>query len=90
MELRTEDTVMQALASVSRQAWRSNGVHAVAIERAEARTRHPQPKHHCPRCGESAVQPLGSARQSGGAIAHHWECEACEFDWVTFFHALLV
>ena len=43
---------MQALASVSRQEWRSNGIHAVAIERAEARTRRRQPKHHCPRCGE--------------------------------------
>jgi hypothetical protein len=82
--------VMQPLASVSRQEWRLGSLHAVAIERAEAPTRHRQAKHHCPRCGGSAVQSLGSARQSGGAIAHHWECEACEFDWVTVFHALLV
>ena len=81
---------MQALASVSRQEWRSSGIHAVAFERAEARTPHRHAKHHCPRCGGAGVQPLGSARQSGGAIAHHWECESCEFDWVTVFQALLV
>jgi hypothetical protein len=91
MELWTEDWVMQAITSISEQG-RHGRFPAFAIERADthAKPRRAKRLHHCPRCGGAAVQSLGSTAQSGGTIAHHWECESCEFDWVTFFHALLV
>jgi hypothetical protein len=102
MTRQPEDIAMHALTSTQQprssdlgshafervgQPWRGRRFSSFGqLEQTETRARRDQ----CPRCRTVAAAPVMSAPQGGGAITHHWQCEACEFDWDTTFRPLLV
>jgi hypothetical protein len=57
------------------------------IDRAEAPASR---RDQCPRCFATAAAPIVSTYQSGGVIAHQWQCECCDAEWATSFQPLLV
>jgi hypothetical protein len=97
-----EDIAMHALTST--QHLRSSELSFHAFERVGQswrgrrsssfgqvdRTGTPARRDQCPQCGSIAAAPLASSHQGGGAITHHWQCEACALAWDTSFQPLLV
>src|SRR5262249_20798274 len=57
-----------------------------AVDYAATQARRDQ----CPQCRAVAASPPVSSHRGEGAIAHHWQCQACECDWETSFQPLLV